>query len=133
LRYIKLAISNRYKSWIRRKDRIRKKVFGKIERPRLTVFRSSKHIYCQLIDDEEKKTILSASSTENIFTEKSEEIKDSKVKPSNIKGAELVGEILGSRAKEKGIESIVYDRNGYNYHGRVRALADGIRKMGVKF
>jgi len=128
-----LAISNRYKSWIRRKDRIRKKVFGKIERPRLTVFRSSKHIYCQLIDDEEKKTILSASSTENIFTEKSEEIKDSKVKPSNIKGAELVGEILGSRAKEKGIESIVYDRNGYNYHGRVRALADGIRKMGVKF
>ncbi len=128
-----MAISNRYKSWIRRKDRIRKKVFGKIERPRLTVFRSSKHIYCQLIDDEEKKTILSASSTENIFTEKSEEIKDSKVKPSNIKGAELVGEILGSRAKEKGIESIVYDRNGYNYHGRVRALADGIRKMGVKF
>lgn len=128
-----MAISNRYKSWIRRKDRIRKKVFGKTERPRLTVFRSSKHIYCQLIDDEEKKTILSASSTENIFTEKSEEIKDSKVKPSNIKGAELVGEILGSRAKEKGIESIVYDRNGYNYHGRVRALADGIRKMGVKF
>ena len=97
-----MAISNRYKSWIRRKDRIRKKVFGKTERPRLTVFRSSKHIYCQLIDDEEKKTILSASSTENIFTEKSEEIKDSKVKPSNIKGAELVGEILGSRAKEKG-------------------------------
>ncbi len=128
-----MAISNRYKSWIRRKDRIRKKVFGKTERPRLTVFRSSKHIYCQLIDDDEKKTILSASSTENIFTEKSEEIKDSKVKPSNIKGAELVGEILGSRAKEKGIESIVYDRNGYNYHGRVRALADGIRKMGVKF
>ena len=99
-----MSISNRYKSWIRRKDRIRKKVFGKTERPRLTVFRSSKHIYCQLIDDYAKKTILSASSTENIFTEKSEEIKDSKVKSSNIKGAELVGEILGSRAKEKGIE-----------------------------
>ena len=128
-----MSISNRYKSWIRRKDRIRKKVFGKTERPRLTVFRSSKHIYCQLIDDYAKKTILSASSTENIFTEKSEEIKDSKVKSSNIKGAELVGEILGSRAKEKGIESILYDRNGYHYHGRVRALADGVRKMGVKF
>ena len=128
-----MSISNRYKSWIRRKDRIRKKVFGKTDRPRLTVFRSSKHIYCQLIDDNENKTVLSASSSENIFAEKSEEIKDSKIKPSNIKGAELVGEILGSRAQEKGIESIVYDRNGYSYHGRVRALADGIRKMGVKF
>lgn len=128
-----MGISSRYKSWIRRKDRIRKKVVGKTERPRLTVFRSSKHIYCQLIDDSEKKTILSASSKENVFLQKIEEIKDSKVKASNTKGAELVGEILGSKAKEKGIESIVYDRNGYHYHGRVRALADGVRKMGVKF
>ncbi len=128
-----MSISSRYKSWIRRKDRIRKKVVGKTERPRLTVFRSSKHIYCQLIDDSEKKTILSASSKENVFLQKIKEIKDSKVKASNIKGAELVGEILGSRAKEKGIESIVYDRNGYHYHGRVRALAYGVRKTGVKF
>ena len=71
-----MGASNRYKSWIRRKDRIRKKVFGKTDRPRLTVFRSSKHIYCQLIDDNENKTVLSASSSENIFAEKSEEIKE---------------------------------------------------------
>ena len=128
-----MSLSNRHKSRIRRKDRIRKKVVGKTIRPRLTVFRSSKHIYCQLIDDSEKKTILAASSNENMFIEKTKEMKDSKVKASNREGAELVGEILGTRAKDKGIESIVYDRNGYHYHGRVRSLADGVRKMGVKF
>ena len=108
----------------RRKIRIRKKIYGTKERPRLSVYRSLKNIYCQLINDEEGKTICSASSLEKVFKEK---------RGGNIAAAEEVGKIMGERIKEKGIKSIVFDRNGKAYHGRVKALAEAIRSCDINF
>jgi len=116
---------------IRRKKSIRKSVFGTQSRPRLSVFRSNLHIYAQLIDDESGKTMLSASSNEK-------EVKTAGITmPEELKGktgvAFAVGTILGKKMIENNINGIVFDRNGYLYHGRVKALADGVRKAGVKF
>jgi large subunit ribosomal protein L18 len=116
---------------LRRKKSIRKNVFGAPERPRLSVYRSNLHIYAQLIDDLNGKTILSASSN-------SKEVKaEGFTKPENLKGktatAFAIGQILGKKMLENKIESVVFDRNGYLYHGRVKALADGVRNAGVKF
>jgi len=116
---------------LRRKRSIRKSIFGTQSRPRLSVFRSNLHIYAQLIDDENGKTLLSASSNSN-------EVKTNGLsKPEDLKGktgvAFAVGAFLGKKMIEKNIEGIVFDRNGYLYHGRVKALADGVRKAGVKF
>ncbi len=111
---------------IKRKKRIRKNLSGTLDQPRLSVYRSSKHIYAQLIDDIERRTILSASSTE----------KDIKALPpfeSKTKLAKHVGEIIGKRAVEKGIKRVIFDRNGYMYHGRVKAIADGARESGLVF
>lgn len=102
--------------------RIRKKIKGTKERPRLFVFKSLKHIYCQIINDEEGKTILSASDFE---------IKE-KVK-NKIELAKKVGELIARKAREKGIEKVVFDRGGYKYHGKVKALAEGAREGGLKF
>ncbi len=118
-------------SRLRRKKSIRKNVFGTGTRPRLSVFRSNLHIHAQLIDDESGKTLLSASSAVK-------EIKEGSIAtPENMKGKTgvsfNVGMILGKKIMENNIESIVFDRNGYLYHGRVKALADGVRKAGVKF
>jgi len=107
----------------KRKKRIRKKVFGTKERPRLNVFRSNKHIYCQLIDDERGHTLASASDRE---------LKDLKTK-NRIEIAFQVGKLIAKKAKELGIEKVVFDRAGYKYHGRVKALAEGARKGGLKF
>jgi len=107
----------------KRKKRIRKKVFGTKERPRLNVFRSNKHIYCQLIDDERGYTLASASDRE---------LKDLKTK-NRIEIAFEVGKLIAKKAKELGIEKVVFDRAGYKYHGRVKALAEGARKGGLKF
>jgi len=106
------------------KMRIRKVVKGTAERPRLTVFRSSKEIYVQLIDDLSGKSIIGASS-------KSKEIAAQKVTKSEK--AVLVGKLIAERAKENNIESVVFDRNGYLYHGRVKALAEAAREGGLKF
>jgi len=116
---------------IRRKKSIRKSVFGTQLRPRLSVFRSNLHIYAQLIDDESGKTLLSASSNEK-------EVKTTGITmPEELKGktgvAFAVGTILGKKMIENNISGVVFDRNGYLYHGRVKALADGVRKAGVKF
>lgn len=116
---------------IRRKKSIRKTVFGTQARPRLSVFRSNLHIYAQIIDDETGKTLLSASSNDK-------EIKSAGITvPEGMKGktgiAFSLGNILGKKMIENKIEGIVFDRNGYLYHGRVKALADGVRKAGVKF
>jgi large subunit ribosomal protein L18 len=118
-------------SRLRRKKSIRKNVFGTPTRPRLSVFRSNLHIYAQLIDDESGKTVLSASSS-------SKELKESGITaPDDLKGKTgvsfTIGMVLGKKILENNIESIVFDRNGYLYHGRVKALADGVRKAGVKF
>jgi large subunit ribosomal protein L18 len=110
----------------RRKMRIRKKVEGTAERPRLTVFRSNKQIYAQVIDDASGSTICAAAST---VGEKAEPKSDG----GKRSVAERVGASVASACLEKGIKQVVFDRNGYIYHGRVKALADGARKGGLSF
>jgi len=105
---------------LRRKKGIRKNIFGDSEQPRLTVFRSAKHIYAQAIDDETGKTLVSESTL-------SPAIKKEITYGGNIKAAEVTGKILTEKLKEKGIKKIVFDRNGYLFHGRVKALADQIK------
>jgi len=109
---------------LRIKMRIRKVVSGTPERPRLSVFRSNKQIYAQLIDDMAGTTIAAASSGEKGILEK---------KGTKSEKAKLVGQLIAERAKEHGIEMVVFDRGGYLYHGRVKALADAAREGGLKF
>jgi len=109
----------------RRKRRIRKKISGTTEMPRLTVFRSLKHISAQLIDDSTGKTLCSASTYEKGF--------EAKGKGGNRTAAKLVGGAIAERAKSKGVEKVVFDRNGCIYHGRVKELADAARQKGLKF
>ena len=104
------------------KMRIRKKISGTADRPRLSVFRSTKHIYAQLIDDLNGHTLAAASSLE-----------DSGLKGTAIEKSAEVGKKLAERAKSAGVETAVFDRNGFRYHGRVKALADGAREGGMKF
>jgi large subunit ribosomal protein L18 len=103
--------------------RIRSRVAGTQERPRLAVFRSLNHIYAQVIDDQQGHTLVSAASTE----------KDLKGKGGNVEGAKVIGKAVADRAKEKGIKRVVFDRGGYQYHGRVKALADAAREAGLEF
>ncbi|MGX7592488.1 50S ribosomal protein L18 [Candidatus Karelsulcia muelleri] len=101
---------------------MKNKIFGNLKRPRISVFRSNKHIYVQIIDDLTHQTLLSYSSK-----------KKSNVKITKTKMARKIGMILGEKAKKIGIYKLVFDRNGYLYHGRVKALAEGLRKTGLKF
>lgn len=105
---------------------MRKNIVGTIERPRLNVFRSSKHIYAQLIDDTNSKTLVSASTLDK-------ELQDKVTNGGNIEAAKLVGELVAKRALEQGYTSIVFDRGGYLYHGRIRALAESAREVGLQF
>ena len=107
------------------KLRIRKKMSGTADRPRLAVYRSNKQIYVQVVDDLNRVTILSASSREK-------EVAD-KTGIKKTEQAKLVGKLLATKCKEKGIESVVFDRSGYKYHGRVKSLADAAREGGLKF
>jgi large subunit ribosomal protein L18 len=111
------------------KFRIRKRVQGTAERPRLSVFRSVSHIYVQVIDDFAGQTVASASSLEP--TVKGGMPKDAR--GGNIKGAEMVGQAIAERLKSKGITKVVFDRNGFLYHGRVRAVAEAARSAGLEF
>lgn len=108
-------------------ERIRRKLRGSAERPRLAVFRSLAHIYAQVIDDAEGKTLVSASSVD----------KGGKGAPpgsgGNVAAAKAIGKLVAERAKEKGITKVVFDRGGYQYHGRVKALADAARAAGLEF
>jgi len=108
---------------IKRKFHIRKRISGTAERPRMSVFRSNRSLYIQVIDDTVGKTIASASTLEK-------DLKDIK---RNVEGAEKLGEIMGKRLLEKNITTVVFDRNGYLYHGVVKAMADGARKAGIQF
>jgi large subunit ribosomal protein L18 len=110
----------------RRHKRIRRKVFGRRERPRLNVFRSLQHIYAQVIDDWEGHTLASASTIDS-------EVKRQIDGLSKTEQARVVGEAVAERALDKGIESVVFDRGGYRYHGRVKALAEAAREKGLKF
>jgi len=102
--------------------RIRRRVKGTTDRPRLAVFRSVKHIYAQVIDDLNGKTLVAASSNEK-----------SAANGGNVAGAKTVGKTVAERAKDKGIKSVVFDRGGYLYHGRVKALAEAARAAGLEF
>jgi large subunit ribosomal protein L18 len=102
--------------------RIRRRVKGTEQRPRLAVFRSVKHIYAQVIDDAKGHTVVAASSTEK-----------SAGNGGNVAGAKAIGKLVAERAKDKGIKAVVFDRGGYNYHGRVKALADAAREAGLQF
>ena len=105
--------------------RIRKAISGgTADRPRLTVFRSNKEIYAQVIDDAEGKTLASASSREKGIADK---------KVAKLEQAKLVGQLIAEKAREAGIESVVFDRNGYLYHGRIKSLAEAAREGGLKF
>lgn len=106
------------------KHKIRKTVNGTASTPRLSVFRSNSGIYAQLVDDKAGKTLMSAGSDDK-------SIKDSKV--TKVEQAKLVGKLIAGKANASGISSVVFDRNGYLYHGRIKSLADGAREAGLKF
>ena len=110
----------------RRHLRVRAKLSGTPERPRLNVFRSSAHTYAQIIDDSAGHTLVAASSLED-------EVASSSDGTTKTARAKSVGELIGARAKAAGIERVVFDRGGYKYHGRVKALADGAREAGLDF
>lgn len=111
---------------LKRHWRLRKNINGTAERPRLNVFRSLNNIYAQVIDDQNGVTLVSASSLDK-------EIKSQNVSGGNAEGAKLVGALVAKRAIEKGITTVVFDRGGYIYHGRVAALAEAAREAGLKF
>ena len=112
----------------RRHRRVRRSVAGTSDRPRLTVFRSLRNVYAQIIDDTRGMTLVSASSVEMVRAGDLEA-----VRAGNREGAAVVGEALAARAKDAGVVQVRFDRSGYKYHGRVQALADGARKGGLEF
>jgi large subunit ribosomal protein L18 len=111
---------------VRRHARIRRRLRGVPEQPRLCVFRSDRHIYAQIIDDTTNKVLVSASSL-------SKEFKEQGLKGSDVAGAKVVGALVAQKAVEKSISNVVFDRSGFIYHGRVKALADAAREKGLKF
>jgi large subunit ribosomal protein L18 len=124
---VRLQYSNKTdfktKSRFKKRVRIRKKIFGTEERPRLSVFRSARHIYAQIIDDVLGKTLVESSTV-------SEEVGKSK---GSVEAAKKIGAAIAQKAKEKNISSVVFDRGGYLYHGRIKALADAAREAGLQF
>ena len=111
----------------RRRFRVRKNVFGTPERPRLSVFRSDKHIYAQLIDDHAGKTLVAVSST--ISDVRGAELKNG----GNVNAAKRIGKAIAEKAKSMGVTKVAFDRGGRSYHGRIKALADAAREGGLKF
>jgi len=118
---------SRAEARLKRKKRVRKKIKGTPERPRLSIFRSSRHIYAQIIDDTVARTLVDTSSMAKDVKPKIEN------KGGNRGGAAIIGEFIAKRALEKGIKRIVFDRNGFLYHGRIRVLAEAAREHGLEF
>ena len=110
----------------RRKMRFQKKVRGTPERPRLCVYRSNKHIYAQIVDDQETRTLATVSTL-------SKELASLADKKATKEGAQKVGELIARKAKERNIKKVVFDRNGFLYHGRIQAVADAAREAGLEF
>ncbi|HLR65910.1 50S ribosomal protein L18 [Virgibacillus alimentarius] len=108
----------------RRHARVRKNLYGTAERPRLNVYRSNKNVYAQLIDDINGATLVSASTMDKEFSNKN---------TGNVEAAKQVGELIAKRAQDKGYKTVVFDRGGYLYHGRVKAIADAAREAGLEF
>jgi len=120
------ALNLKKRARLKRKKRIRKNLVGTQQRPRLSVFRSSKHIYAQIIYDGHGHTLAAASSLEK-------NVKEQPEFESMITAAKFVGKLLGERAIKRGIKKIVFDRNGFLYHGRIKAVSDGAREAGLDF
>lgn len=120
------STNEKKKIWLKRKKRISKKIISTVERPRLTVFRSAKHIYCQIIDDTTGSTIVAACSNEKA-------VKDQPAFENKVAKAVFTGKLLAQRAMDKGVKKVVFDRNGFLYHGRIKALSDGAREAGLDF
>ena len=116
----------RQKARLRRKVSIRKKIRGTTERPRLSIFRSTKHIYAQIIDDERGHTVAAASTL-------TADLSELEGYGGNIEAAKAVGRLIGEQARAQNITQVVFDRNGYLYHGRIKALADAAREAGLEF
>ncbi len=122
-----ISIKDNRLARLKRKKRVRKKIEGQPDRPRLTVFKSARHIYAQIIDDSVRRTLVTTSTISKDLKSKTKGIS------GNIKGATLVGETIGKKGVKKGIIEVVFDRNGFLFHGRVKALADAARENGLKF
>jgi len=120
------SLDHRKKARLRRKKSIRKRLSGDTERPRLCVFRSAKHIYAQLVDDNSGHTLVSASTVEK-------EVKEKSKFSNKVEAADFIGQRLAERAMDKGIKMVVFDRNGFLYHGRIKAVSEGARKAGLIF
>ena len=120
------SMNIRQQARLKRKKRIRKKIYGTTERPRLSVFRSSRHIYAQIIDDTAGRTIVAASTVD-------QQTKDAPKFKNKVAAANFVGKIVGERALNQGIKKVVFDRNGFLYLGRVKSLSEGARKTGLVF
>jgi len=120
------SLNSKKRARLKRKKRIRKNLVGTQERPRLSVFRSAKHIYAQVIDDTRGQTLVAASSLDK-------SVKEQPVFENKIAKADFVGKLLGERAMQKGIRQVVFDRNGFLYHGRVKAVSEGAREAGLDF
>ena len=120
------TLNLRAQSRIKRKKRIRKRVIGTSERPRLCVFRSARHIYAQVIDDTRGHTLSAASTVEKNFPKSSD-------KGGKIAAANQIGKLIAERAIKHGINKVVFDRNGFLYHGRLKAVSDGAREGGLEF
>ena len=121
-----IKTKNRKEQTRKRHIRVRTKISGTAEAPRLAVYRSTKHIYAQLIDDEKNVTVCSASSVDK-------DLKEKLAHGGNIEAAKVVGEAIAKKALAKGVECVVFDRGGFLYHGRVAALADAAREAGLMF
>ena len=111
---------------VKKHDRMRNRFSGTAERPRLAVFRSNSHIYAQIIDDTVGKTLVAASTTEKA-------VKEAIEKTNNIDAASYIGKLVAERAQEKNIKAVVFDRGGFLYHGKIKALADAAREAGLEF
>ena len=121
-----LKANDKNKNRVERHKRVRKKISGTPEKPRLNVYKSNTNIYAQIIDDTEGKTLVQASSIDK-------ELKETLKSGGNMETAKAVGSLIGKRAKEKGIEKVVFDRSGYLYHGKIKELGDAAREAGLEF
>ena len=120
------TLNLRTQARLKRKKRIRKKLVGTTNRPRLCVFRSARHIYAQVIDDSLGQTLAAASSMEK-------DVRENPESKNKVTAANNVGKIIGQRAIEKGFKKVVFDRNGFLYHGRIKAVSKGAREAGLEF
>lgn len=120
------STTEKKKIWLKRKKRISKRIVSSQERPRLSVYRSARHIYGQVIDDTTGSVIVAACSNEKM-------VKDQPAFESKVAKAVFTGKLLAQRAMDKGVKKVVFDRNGFLYHGRIKALSDGAREAGLDF